>query len=236
MKFTKEYIEAQLKRVQKEYEARVKKHGAYYSDRKDGKHWLVAAYRPTKGVFRISKNCDLFIDNQGNLDGRSYKWWSTLKTVKGKIIFNKYRYSNTTSKHQNDLRSALRYLNIPIDHEFECSEGFQVNSFENTVKNYLYAIGELKAAIKDKNTNAVKNQERKKEITELQKELTLFMSLFDVPKRYLSHKKEMEKSALNGYISDKERKAKKRQERKAYLESLIPAKKKTPLGKVIYDA
>ena len=45
----------------------------------------------------------------------SYKWWKFVGVVEGKVIFNDYRYSKSTSKHQSKVRRLLQDLGIHID-------------------------------------------------------------------------------------------------------------------------
>lgn len=57
------------------------------------------------------------------IEARSYKWWVFVAKVEGKVIFNNYRYSNSTSKHQSKVRSLLKELNIKIDIEMPLPNG-----------------------------------------------------------------------------------------------------------------
>lgn len=57
------------------------------------------------------------------IEARSYKWFVFVAKVEGKVIFNNYRYSNSTSKHQSKVRSLLKELNIKIDIEMPLPNG-----------------------------------------------------------------------------------------------------------------
>lgn len=57
------------------------------------------------------------------IEARSYRWWVFVAKVEGKIVFNNYRYSNSTSKHQSKVRSLLNQLNIKIDIEMPLPNG-----------------------------------------------------------------------------------------------------------------
>jgi hypothetical protein len=48
-------------------------------------------------------------------EARSYAWWVFVAKVEGNVIFNNYRYSVTTSRHQAKVRSLLNDLGISID-------------------------------------------------------------------------------------------------------------------------
>ena len=50
-----------------------------------------------------------------SIEARSYQWWIFVKKIKGRVIFNEYRYSVTTSKHQSKVKSLLNDLGIKID-------------------------------------------------------------------------------------------------------------------------
>lgn len=47
----------------------------------------------------------------------SYSWWVFVRKIKGQVVFNSYRYSVTTAKHQSKVRSLMRELGIKIDRE-----------------------------------------------------------------------------------------------------------------------
>ncbi len=53
--------------------------------------------------------------NPNTLDAISYKWWRFVARVEGKVIFNTYRYSVSTSKQQREVRALMQELGIRID-------------------------------------------------------------------------------------------------------------------------
>lgn len=53
--------------------------------------------------------------NPVTLDAFSYGWWQFVGVVDGKVIFNTYRYSNSTSKHQSKVRRLINQLGIKVD-------------------------------------------------------------------------------------------------------------------------
>jgi hypothetical protein len=55
----------------------------------------------------------------------SYNWWRFVDLINGKLVFNRFYYSPTTSKHQSKLRGLLHDLNIAIDLEVWCGGGLQ---------------------------------------------------------------------------------------------------------------
>lgn len=62
------------------------------------------------------------------IEARSYDWWVFVKVIKGKVVFNSFRYSNTTSRHQSKVRSLMRELGIKVD--LEVSTRLSLNSHE----------------------------------------------------------------------------------------------------------
>jgi hypothetical protein len=55
----------------------------------------------------------------------SYKWWQFVATIEGVTIFNGYRYSVSTSRHQSKTMSLMRQLDKPIHMIIECPSGLQ---------------------------------------------------------------------------------------------------------------
>lgn len=51
----------------------------------------------------------------------SYRWWTYLCKIKGKVVFNNYPYSSSTQMHQRHMRDLLKKLKIKIDLEV-CTE------------------------------------------------------------------------------------------------------------------
>lgn len=82
--------------------------------------------------------------NPETVEAYSYDWWGFVKKIGGKVIFNTYRYSVTTAKHQSKVRSLLRELGIKIDREVQCKDGIhnidtlkELNSTENVTLELL---------------------------------------------------------------------------------------------------
>ena len=70
-------------------------------------------YYPRLGLYKASN----LTFNPSTLDAYSYGYWRFVARVEGVVIFNNYRYSNSTSKHQYKVRSLLKSLGIKIDIE-----------------------------------------------------------------------------------------------------------------------
>lgn len=57
------------------------------------------------------------------IEAFSYSWWKFVGVVEGKVVFNNYRYSNSTSKHQSKVRKVMNELGIKIDLEIPVPRG-----------------------------------------------------------------------------------------------------------------
>lgn len=98
----------------------------------------------------------------------SYSWWQFVTTDKvGNIIFNNYTYSNSTSGHQSDVHSKLRWLGLSINLELRKTNkslGSLKDAIKDEIKCYKYEIKVLNEQIKKPRTHKRKNEERKKDI------------------------------------------------------------------------
>lgn len=74
-----------------------------------------------KNVYQCS-NYNCVFDPKTNT-ATSYSWWVFVSQIEGKVVFNNYRYSNSTSKHQSKVRRLLDSLNIKIDVELPVPQG-----------------------------------------------------------------------------------------------------------------
>lgn len=109
---------------------------------------------------------------QKNHESFSYGWWLMSCVIKGKIFFNNYHYSNSTSKHQ----AAVRALLPRIDYYIEAPRG--LDNKEAIVRHYGYMIDELQAAIAKPHSHKVKNKERTQLIKQYEKTIKLVNKLF----------------------------------------------------------
>lgn len=95
----------------------------------------------------------------------SYAWWRFVGVVNGRVIFNNYRYSVTTAKHQSKVRSLMAQLGIEIDHEFACPKGLQ-NAYwaESSFEHYAREMVRLESAMAKPGTRKAKNAERAEQL------------------------------------------------------------------------
>lgn len=63
--------------------------------------------------------------NPKTLDAHSYDWWRFVALVEGKVIFNSYRYSVSTARHQRKVGSLLASLDIKIDIDMPLPRGIR---------------------------------------------------------------------------------------------------------------
>lgn len=78
--------------------------------------------------------------NPNTLEAYSYRWWKYLGKVEGKLVFNNYRYSVSTSKHQNETRSLMSQLGIKPDLYLPLPSGINSQSLQElivTAEEYL---------------------------------------------------------------------------------------------------
>ena len=92
--------------------------------------------------------------NVETLEAYSYGWWSFVKVINGEVVFNEYRYSVSTSKHQTKVLSLMSQLNIKIDRFVQCKDGLQhISTIKELNKNEnetLKIIAEREAAKKQR--------------------------------------------------------------------------------------
>lgn len=76
------------------------------------------------------KRLKIYKSNSGNctfdpetMKAYSYRWWAFVAVIEGKVVFNNYRYSAMTTKHQWKVRSLLNELDIKIDLELPIPDG-----------------------------------------------------------------------------------------------------------------
>lgn len=67
-------------------------------------------YRPTKQELVASNNTL----NLATMQAHSYGHWCYFRIIDGLAVFNDYRYSNTTARHQHRMRQLLRKLGIAV--------------------------------------------------------------------------------------------------------------------------
>lgn len=83
----------------------------------------------------IYKSSNVTFDPK-EVQAHSYAWWMFVTNINGKIVFNNYRYSSSTGKHQSKVRSLLNELDIPIDYIVSCRSSLNSTDWqEQALKN-----------------------------------------------------------------------------------------------------
>jgi hypothetical protein len=67
----------------------------------------------------------------------SYGYWDFVKVINGKTVFNNYKYSMTTSKHQNHVWWLMKDLGHEIDVTVSISSGLSDETFK---EHALYSV------------------------------------------------------------------------------------------------
>jgi hypothetical protein len=81
-----------------------------------------------QGIYKNSTGSITF--NKNTMEAYSYKWWKFLSMVEGKLVFNSYRYSVSTSKHQRTVLGLLHELGIKPDYFLQLPNGINGSSLE----------------------------------------------------------------------------------------------------------
>lgn len=89
----------------------------------------------------------------------SYEWWCFVKPINGKIIFNAYRYSVTTAKHQAKVERLMSELGLRIDQTVECPKGLQ--DLNSAIDLYRRRIDQLNTEIAKPRSHKRKNDDRR---------------------------------------------------------------------------
>jgi hypothetical protein len=125
-------------------------------------------YFKRANVYKNSTDTNHF--NPETFQAYSYDWWCYVKSFGGLKVFNTYRYSNTTAKHQANTRHLLvAELGENVDNyiRVECPKGLQsIEGLNSGIELYKSRIRELKELINKKGTHKAKNEERKELISE----------------------------------------------------------------------
>jgi hypothetical protein len=107
--------------------------------------------------------------NPETFQAYSYDWWCCVKRFGGLKVFNTYRYSKTTAKHQSKAKHLLISLGENVDSyiRIECPKGLQsIEGLNSGIELYRLRIKELEELINKKGTRKAKNEERKELINE----------------------------------------------------------------------
>lgn len=93
----------------------------------------------------------------------SYNWWTYVTKIKGKVVFNNYRYSVTANKHQGEMQTLLRQLGVKVD--LYVSMRSSLESFKTQALGPMYEnMFQLEIEMSRKGSKPEVNKIRKNEI------------------------------------------------------------------------
>lgn len=97
-------------------------------------HATALPYRSRLKVFKSSSGKNKF--DPFTISATSYRHWEYVRLIRGKVVFNNYRYSVTTGGHQGDMLRLLKQLGIKID--LEVSIRASLSAFERLALAPMY--------------------------------------------------------------------------------------------------
>jgi len=163
-------------------------------------------YYKMANIWKISTgNCTF---NPEICQADSYNWWVFVKKIKGKVVFNDYSYSPSTSGHQSAMRSLLKQLKIKIDHIVCIRQS--LNDFEHSALKSLYeSIFHIELQLGRKNAQKKLIKNRKNQIKELKKTIKEYRALGAVFTKL--QMKELKKEVIKNDLDNKGYEKKKRE-------------------------
>lgn len=105
----------------------------------------------------------------------SYGWWRFVDLIKGKVVFNDYRYSNSTTNHQYAVKKVLRQLGIKIDHKVHINEGLQ--ELSSCLKRYYTDLFDYEIAISRGREKTWAQDNRYSQVKRITNEIKIVRSL-----------------------------------------------------------
>jgi hypothetical protein len=118
----------------------------------------------TKNTYKAS-NVELDLNS---MTAVSYGWWTFLKVIDGKLVFNSYAYSPSTQRQQSKVLRVLSDLGIKLDFIVESKKSLTDSSLFDDAKELIqHDIDDLNDAINKKGSQKAKNVERAKKIENL---------------------------------------------------------------------
>jgi len=111
------------------------------------------------------------------LKAHSYNWWRFVDIIDGKVVFNGYFYSSSTSKHQGKVRGLLSDLGVKVDVCIKARKGLQ--NLEVAISDYEDKIKELIQAIQRPRTRKSTNERRVAEIEYIQGRIAIIKELMN---------------------------------------------------------
>lgn len=104
-----------------------------------------------------NNKCRFYADK---IEATSYGHWCFVKVINGKVVFNNYSYSSTTSRHQSAVRCLLRELGINIDVNVDINSSLDEYTFKHESLIPLYE--EALRCIVQNNTLRIRKKTKEK--------------------------------------------------------------------------
>lgn len=123
------------------------------------------------GVFKAS---NVSFD-PATIQAHSYRWWKFVAVIGNKVVFNSYKYSPSTSRHQNKVRNLLSQLGVTVDVTIQAPKG--LDNLESAINGYQYAIAAIETAIANPKSRKGKNAERVQTIASLAEKIKVVQGL-----------------------------------------------------------
>ena len=129
-------------------------------------------YKNSNGTCKLDMN---------NFVATSYNWWEFVKKINGRVVYNYYPYSNSTSRHQRDVLNLLFSLGISVDIKICSPRGLQ--NLEPAINNYKNVIIAFQKEIDNPRSHIQTNFIRAEKIKQVKKELKIVQELIKYEKR-----------------------------------------------------
>jgi len=114
--------------------------------------------------------------NPETMKAYSYDWWQFTANINGHIVFNSYKYSPSTQRHQSNVLSLMERLGHSPSIIIDVPSGLQVHNWKlSAISHYNDKIQSIVAAMVK--GRKAKNEERVKEIVFLKAQIDVINSL-----------------------------------------------------------
>lgn len=139
-------------------------------------------YYPRLGIWKNSTGNVTF--DPAKVEAISYNWWVFVKKINGKVIFNGYRYSSSTSAQLSLVRDLLNNLGIKIDVEVNIKNSLDsLSSFSEAADDILREIANCTIYLENPRRKKSKDDWYQKQIKELWNNFKVLKSLGSTVKK-----------------------------------------------------
>lgn len=132
-------------------------------------------WRPRLKVYKYQSR-SVCTYNPVTKEAHSYNHWCFFKVIKGKNVFNNYRYSQTTGSHQWMLKDLLRKLNIPIHLEV-CQQQSLSDGLNNALEMLYVSLFKSQIQMNRKGSRKALISSRKEQQAEINSDIAAIKKL-----------------------------------------------------------